>query len=193
MVPDRPCDDLLQAQRNYGQHRFAEFQTEMIRRFKPLVVVTQAKDGEYGHGAHILTVLSVERAVEAAADPEQFPDSAEKYGVWDTPKTYLHLYDDDDTIIILNYEEPSEALGGLTPFQTAQEAFKLHITQQQWKDFFVYDYGHPFDSHRYGLYRTLVGADVERNDLMEHVSREDFPVPEAAEAEASTPSDGSET
>ncbi|MBR2582135.1 MAG: hypothetical protein IKD61_01945, partial [Oscillospiraceae bacterium] len=86
--------------------------------------------------------------------------------------------------------EPSEALGGLTPFETAQEAFKLHITQQQWKDFFVYDFGHPFDSHRYGLYRSLVGADDERNDLMEHVSREAFPVPEDAESAAPTSADG---
>ena len=169
------CRDLRTAERIYGKDRFTEFQVEQIRRFKPLVVVTHAENGEYGHGAHILTALSVERAVDAA-DPEIFPESAERYGAWDTPKTYLHEYGDDETITVLNYEEPSDALGGLTPFETAQEAYRLHITQQQWESNFVYDYGHPDDSHRYGLYRSLVGPDEEKNDLMENVSREDFPI-----------------
>ena len=90
----------------------------------------------------------------------------------------LVKYGDPDEITILNYEEPSEALGGLTPFQVAQEAYRQHLTQQQWSDFFVYDFGHPQDSHRYGLFRSLVGPDIDKNDLMEHVSREAFPLPE---------------
>ena len=176
MVPDKSCTYLWEAERLYGKDQFAEFQTEMIRRFKPLVVVTQAEGGEYGHGAHILTALSVERAVEAAADPEIFPESAERYGVWDTPKTYLHEYGDDESITVLNYEEPADALGGLTPFEAAQAAYGKHITQHQWESFTVYGFGDPHDSHRYGLYRSLVGPDEEKNDLMENVSREDFPI-----------------
>ena len=182
MVPDELYRSFAMAQRRYGKDQFAAFQTEMIRRFKPLVVVTHAENGEYGHGVHILTALSVERAVAAAADPEQFPESAALYGVWDTPKTYLHQYGDDDTITILNYEEPAEALGGLTPFQAAQAAFELHITQQQWDDLYGYSFDSPDDSHRYGLYRSLVGPDVERNDLMENVSREQFPLPDPSES-----------
>ena len=177
MVPDVYCSGLREAELRYGKDQFAAFQTEMIRRFKPLVVVTHAENGEYGHGVHVLTAFSVERAVEAAADPTQFPESAQTYGVWDTPKTYLHNYGDGETIIILDYEEPSDALGGLTPFETAQEAYRLHITQQQWPSNYVYDYGHPDDSHLYGLYRSLVGPDRDKNDLMENVSRERFPIP----------------
>ena len=175
MVPDKLCDTIWDAERIYGKDQFVEFQTEMIRRFKPLVVVTHDENGEYGHGVHILTALSLERAVEAAADPAQFPESAEKYGVWDTPKTYLHEYGTDETITVLNYEEPSEALGGLTPFEAAQEAYGMHITQHQWASFTIYSFGHPHDSHLFGLYRTLVGPDAARNDLMENVSREDYP------------------
>ena len=175
MVPDLALENLWYAQARYGKDSFAAFQTEQIRRFKPLVVATLAEDGEYGHSVHILTALSVERAVEAAADPEQFPASAERWGLWDTPKTYLHRYGEDEEMTILNYEEPSEALGGRTPFRTAQDAYALHLTQQQWNDFFVYDYGHRYDSHRHGLFRSLVGPDAEKNDLMENVSREAFP------------------
>ena len=174
-VPDIECETIWDAQRVYGEDQFLEFQVEMIRRFKPLVVVTQAEDGEYGHGAHILTALSAERAVYAAADPTQFPDSAQRYGVWDTPKTYLHKYGPWDEITILNYEQPAEALGGRTPFEVAQAAYRMHVTQQQWTGFFVYSYDHPQDSHRYGLFRSLVGPDIYKNDLMENVSREMFP------------------
>ena len=176
-VPDRECYGYLDAQRIYGEDQFTEFQVEQIRRFKPLVVVTQAENGEYGHGAHVLTSLSVERAVEAAADPEQFPESAARYGVWDTPKTYLHLYGDWSESTMLNYEIISQQLGLRSPFQVAQEAYRQHITQQQWVGFYVYSYDHPFDSHRFGLYRSLVGPDAEKDDLMEHVSREAFPIP----------------
>lgn len=179
MVQDYYCNSLADAQNYYGLDRFFEFQVKMIRRFKPLVVVTQDERGEYGHGAHILTALSVERAVEAAADASVFPDSAEEYGVWDTPKTYLHKYGSADDMTILNYEEPSDALGGLTPFETAQEAYSLHFSQHQYRELYVYSFGHPSDSHRYGLYRSLVGADEEKNDLMEHVSRELFPANES--------------
>ena len=174
-VRDIGCDTYWEAVNIYGEDGFLEFQVEQIRRFKPLVVVTQAENGEYGHGAHILTALSVERAVEAAADPEQFPESAEKYGVWDTPKTYLHNYGDPDEYTWLSYERIAPSLGWRTPFQTAQDAYSLHLTQQQWVGFYVYSFGHPYDSHRFGLYRSLVGPDVEKNDLLENVSREQFP------------------
>ena len=174
-VQDYECPSYWDAVYYYGEDGFTEFQVEMIRRFKPLVVVTQAENGEYGHGAHILNALSVERAVEAAADPDQFPDSAERYGVWDTPKTYLHNYGDPDEYTWLSYERISPALGWKTPFQTAQEAYLQHVTQQQWVGFYVYSFGHPYDSHRLGLYRSLVGPDEEHDDLLEHVSREQFP------------------
>ena len=160
---------------HYGADTFLEFQVEMIRRFKPLVVVTQAEDGEYGHGAHVLTALSAERAVDAAYDPEQFPESAEKYGIWDTPKIYLHYYGDPEEITWLSYEVRAPELGWRTPFQVAQEAYRQHVTQQQWESFYVYGFGHSYDCHRFGLYRSLVGKDVEHNDLMEHVSRDMYP------------------
>lgn len=174
MVPDYECANVWQARRYYGEDQFTEFMVEQIRRFKPLVAVTLAEDGEYGHGTHVLTALSLEEAVKLAADPEQFPESAEQYGVWDTPKTYLHRYDRYDESTWLNYEMPAAELGWRTPFQVAQAAYREHITQQQWVSFYVYGTGHTFDSHRFGLYRSLVGPDEEKNDLLEHVSREMF-------------------
>ena len=73
------------------------------------------------------------------------------------------------------YNNEKKALSGLTPFEAAEEAYRQHTTQQQWPAFFVYGFGQTHDSHRYGLYRSLVGPDEAKNDLMEHVSRELFP------------------
>ena len=174
-VGDYYCDSYEDAVVTYGWDSFAEFQIEMIRRFKPLVVVTLAEDGEYGHGAHMLTAYSAERAVQAAADPAQFPDSAARYGLWDTPKTYLHRWGGDEDTTVLSYEQSAPELRDRTPFEAAQDAYAMHRTQQGFSSFYVYDYGHPYDSHRFGLYRSLVGPDEEKNDLMEHVSRDMFP------------------
>ena len=168
MVDDVGCDSLAAAEFFYGEDGFAEFETEQLRRFRPLVAVTLAESGEYGHGAHILTALSLERAAEAAGDAAQFPESAARYGTWDVPKTYLHSYGAPEDSTMLNFEEPSEALGGLTPFETAREAYKLHRTQQEWS-FTVYGSNSAWDCHRYGLYRSLVGEDREKDDLMENV------------------------
>lgn len=175
-VGDYMCYDYWNAVNTYGANQFTEFQVEQIRRFKPLVVVTQAEDGEYGHGAHILCAYSVEAAVKAAANREQFTDSAEKYGVWNTPKTYLHKYGNEEDMTWLSYENEAPELGWRTPFAVAQEAYRQHLTQQQWEGFYVASFGHPQDSHQFGLYRSLVGPDTEKNDLMEHVSRELFPI-----------------
>lgn len=174
-VDDYECRSLWAAEEHYGPDQFVAFQVEMIRRFKPLVVVSHDVNGEYGHGGHMLAAVSLERAVVAAADPDQHPESAAQYGVWDTPKTYLHIYGDWDEQTRVSYEHRAPQLGWRTPYEVAAEAYRQHLTQQQWEGFYVFGTGHSYDSHRFGLYRSLVGPDEAKNDLMEHVSRELFP------------------
>ena len=85
------------------------------------------------------------------------------------PKVYLHLYGDAPTI--LDYETPLEAFGGRTAYEIALDAYAEHLSQQHWT-FTVYSFDSPMDSHRFGLYRSTVGEDEARNDLMEHLSSE---------------------
>ena len=168
MQPDHICWSVGEAEKLYDAEQFLAFQVEQIRRFRPEVIVTQDHDGEYGHGVHQLAVRTLERAVEAAADSAQFPESAAEYGVWDTPKTYLHLYGPEEERTVLNYETPAETLGWRSPFEIARLAYEKHETQQKW-DFEVYGYESEYDSHSFGLYRSLVGQDEERRDLFEHL------------------------
>ncbi len=162
------CESLEEAEEVYGIEPFRVFQVEQIRRFRPLVIVTQDHNGEYGHGAHQLNARSLEWAVYAAADSLMFPELTSQYGVWNTPKTYLHLYGAPEDRTVLDYETPAACFGGLTPYEIAWLAFEKHRSQQKW-GFEVYSFDSEYDSHSFGLYRSLVGPDQEKKDLFEHL------------------------
>lgn len=164
----------------YDHDYFVAWQVENLRRFKPLVVVEHADDGEYGHGAHILNNVTMKEAAELSADPESYPDSAEKYGVWDLPKLYVHVY--GKRSIVLNWDEPLEYFGGRTAFQVSQDAYRHHESQQVFSSLSDWLYGKdgksvtaayqigPNSPCRFGLYRTTVGEDIEKKSFFENVT-----------------------
>ena len=165
-----------QKARGYSREDIVGFQVEMLRRFKPLVVVGHDPLGEYGHGQHILNSATLQEAVRISADPEAYHESAEQYGLHDVPKTYLHLYEENP--IVLNWDVPLEKFGGKTAFQITQEGFLCHDSQQYtW--FRTWLNGNRGEITRadqiathspckYGLFRSLVGEDVEKNDFFEN-------------------------
>ena len=155
-----------------------EFVVENIRRFQPLVAVGHDLNGEYGHGMHMVYADLLTQAVTLSTDPRQFPESASRYGVWDVPKTYLHLYPENE--IVMDWDQPLEAFDGLTAFEVTQQyGFPCHISQQyplytNW----LYGKGTITKASQigtwnpcyYGLYRSTVGEDVEKNDFMENLT-----------------------
>lgn len=144
------------------------WQIQQLRRFKPLVVVGHDLDGEYGHGQHMLNAYYLTQAVEAACDPEQYAESAQLYGTWDTPKLYLHLYETQEIVFDVNTPLENDP-EGRTPFEIAEDAYEKHVSQQKY-DFHVSqsDKDPAMDCRRFGLYRTLVGYDSTAN-LMENI------------------------
>ena len=140
------------------------FMTELIRRFKPLVVVGQDLNGEYGHGGHMITAAAICDAVQISADPDSYPDSAVKYGTYDVPKTYLHLYPENR--IELDCRRTLSNFGGKTVLEVAQEGYLQHASQQ-WCWFYVSD-DYEYSCARFGLYRTTVGYDTTA-DILENV------------------------
>ena len=160
--------DLYQAKAKYFSDDIPGWQVELLRRFRPSVVLGHDLNGEYGHGAHRLNALSLTQAVELAADGAQYPESAQAYGTWDTPKLYLHLYEENQLLFDVDTPLSGDALGR-TPFQVAQAAYACHESQQT-TDFRVSREDFPsLDCRRFGLYRSLVGQDTGW-DLMEHIS-----------------------
>ena len=147
-----------------------EFVTEMIRRFKPQIVITHDLNGEYGHLRHQRLAHAVADAVEKTMDPSFCPQSAGTYGVWDVQKTYLHLYGENK--IVLDLRQPLECAGGKTALQAAKDAYKKHVSQQSGWYYVTDDPDDPRSSEinaaYFGLYRTTVGPD-SGNDMTEHI------------------------
>ncbi len=187
-VPDAWSESLDEAITNlkkahYTQDDTIKYQVEIIRRFKPQVVVGHDEKGEYSHGQHILNTWALEKALELTNDKSYDEQSANNYGVWDVPKTYLHLYEKNK--IVMNYDEPLEYFNGQTAYEMSKKGFSKH-SSQQWTWFTKWLTGLDYHGNgtaytkateitkysplEYGLYRTLVGEDKEKNDMFENLT-----------------------
>ena len=151
-----------------------EYVVEQVRRFKPKVVVAHDFAGEYGHGQHMVYAEVVAEALEITSDPALYPELAEKYGVWDIPKAYFHLYEENE--IILDWDRPLSRFGGETAFEVSiYRGFQMHESQVE--AFRWYYAGFPdakslpeYNPCYFGLYRSTVGPDTEKNDFFENVT-----------------------
>ncbi len=139
--------------------------TGWVRRFKPDVLITHDLNGEYGHGAHRACADAVIQSLELADNPKKFKDSYKEYGRWKVPKCYIHLY--GENVIDFDWRIPLPEFGGRTAFEVAEAAFYCHVSQRD-TEYKVEDSG-PCDCSLFGLYRSLVGSDVEHNDLFENL------------------------
>lgn len=168
---------LMFAQQGYGREDVLEYVTEQLRRYKPQVVVGHDFDGEYRHAQHMIYAEVLAEAVENAMNPDFYPEIAEKYGVWDVPKAYFHLYGENP--VVMDWDQPLEHFGGMTAFQVTQElGFPCHKSQQNtWFTRWLTGYGtitradqiEDYNPRLYGLYRSTVGADVEKDDFFENL------------------------
>lgn len=176
---DYPVYTLDDAYRYFNAYGWSEaemlgFVVEQLRRFKPTVALGHDLNGEYGHGQHMVWADLLTKAVEISADESQYPESAESYGTWDVPKTYLHLFQKDP--IVMDWDRPMEAFGGKTPWQVSMEAYRCHRSQLETlvdADWYFADHetaAQPKDHSpvHYGLYRSTVGADVQKDDFFEN-------------------------
>lgn len=182
IVPDAYSKSLDGALSNLKNAKLTEedimkWEVEMIRRFKPSVVVGHDEAGEYSHGQHILNTYILKNAITNANDSNYDKESFEKYGAWDTKKTYLHLYKENK--IIMNYDEPLEYFNGLTAYEVSKEGYKKHNTQQ-WTWFTKWINGNnneytkatqikTYSPLEFGLYRSTVGIDTLKNDMFENI------------------------
>ncbi len=165
----------IYAGQGYDEDDFIAYFVEQIRRFKPQVVVGHDVNGEYNHGAHIVNTAALQKALEVTADATAYPESAAKWGVWDVPKTYLHLW--GERKVVLDYDTPLASYGGKTAFQVSNLGYDQHYSQH-WTWFTRWIRGttaapitaasqiSTYSPCAFGLYRTTVGDDpAGANDL----------------------------
>jgi len=165
---DRYAETLDQARNIFGWDNVVDFHIGLLRRFKPSVVIGHDLNGEYGHGVHMLNAHALREAVTRAADSTYNPSSYDLYGVWDTPKLYLHLY--RENYITMDWSIPLERFDGATGFDMAVIGYSFHHSQHQWS-FAVPSTG-PL-GHRFGLVRSIVGPDITGGDFFENIDRTD--------------------
>ena len=166
-APDTATFDFTEAMSLYGPSDILGWQTGLIRRFRPLVVVGHDLDGEYGNAGHKVNTHYLTQAIHTAADPEAYPQSAELWGAWQVPKLYLHLYRENEWYLDVNTPMAQDSLGR-TPFEAAQDGFAAHVSQQQWGFVQQNDHNRAYDCRRFGLYFSLVGEDTTA-DIMENI------------------------
>ncbi len=195
---DFRIDDLEDSYKEYEtvygttEQDLQAFVVEQIRRFRPLVAVGHDIKGEYGHGMHQVYTDLLIKSLDMTGDAARFPESAEKYGTWELPKLYLHLY--EKNTLILDIDSPLDAFGGLSGFQVTQQlGFPCHETQQV-HGFYKWLHGkdneitkasqiEKYNPAYYGLYHSTVGLDTGKNDFLENVIPEPQPEPEIPDAE----------
>ena len=175
------------AQDAYGKIRGKEdavhaWLTEILRRYRPEVVVTQDLEGEYGHGQHKMVADSALACFDLAAEAEAFPDSAARYGTWQVRKLYLHLFGEEAERTRFDWEVPLTRMGGKTGTELAEEAFALHVTQKgsgmklrgrRYTFSVRHTGGELFPNTSFGLARTVVGPDETHLDFLEHIDTEE--------------------
>lgn len=165
--------------RGTSREELMEFMVTQIRRFKPQVAIGHDIEGEYGHGMHMVYTDLLIKAAEITNDPFQYSESAAKYGPWEIPKIYLHLYEKNK--IVLDYDQPLESFDGMTAFEVTQKlGFPCHASQQwTWFNGWINGKKEPitkatqiktYNPCLFGLYRTTVGEDVAKNDFMENIT-----------------------
>ena len=156
--------------------------TEMIRRFKPEVLVTHDMKGEYGHGGHKAVADSTVLSITHAANPEKYADSAAEWGTWQVKKCYVHLW--EQARVRYDWHKPLAAFDGKDGMKVATEALAFHRSQtgHGWE----MEEGGPCDNSVFGLYSTTVGADEAGDDLMEHIwqdEQEELLAPDSGDVE----------
>lgn len=182
IIPDAYSETLKGAISNLKSAGLTEedtlkFQVEMIRRFKPQVVVGHDEKGEYSHGQHILNTHLLKQAIHKANDSLYDEASFNQYGNWQISKLYLHLYEENP--IIMDYDTPLEYFNGKTAYEVSKEGYSKHLSQQ-WTWFTGWINGKndnytkatdikTYSPLKYGLFFSNVGEDIQKNDMFENI------------------------
>lgn len=157
-----------------GEAKVHRWAVELLRRYKPQVVISHDTGGEYGHGQHKLAADAMLTAFDLAALPDKYKESAQQYGIWQVQKLYLHLY--PENTLEMDWDIPLSAFAGRTGFEMAQQGYLFHQSQQHLEQFQVEPRQSPHSSYRFGLARSMVGPDIQKNDFFEHLAPSAFVV-----------------
>lgn len=162
--------EMSDASRIFGYEKVMAFQVEVLRRFRPRVIVAHDYWGEYGHGAHKLNARTLLKALPLTDNPLKYPESANKYGTCKIQKCYLHLWKENQIEVSWS-DKILHKFGGKSALEAAAEGLKCNESQ---KTGVKMKESGAFDCRIFGLAYTTVGDDTPgRNDFFENVDWSD--------------------
>jgi LmbE family N-acetylglucosaminyl deacetylase len=144
-----------------GKQKAINALAEQIRRYRPEILITQDRAGEYGHDNHVAASFAVTNAFYVAADPNATATNLAGLPPWQVKKLYLHLYP-GNRLFHRYLEEPSVQLGGTSPRRAADIGLDCHVSQNRPDVSTVYRTGENYDSYPsewWGLCASTVGPD----------------------------------
>lgn len=144
------------------------FEVDMIRKFKPKIVISHDERGEYGHGQHRLTTYALEKSIDYLNDP----DYESVYTPYMPYKIYLHLYKENP--IVMDYDIPLDKYEGKTAFRVSMEGLSKHPSQLKliwgkWLKYESVDEVKEYNPKYFGLYYSRVGYDNKDNDMFYNI------------------------
>ena len=147
-----------------GKARAINYVAEVIRRYRPDVIITHDVNGETGHDNHKATSYAVIQAFSVAADPNATATNLVGLPPWQAQKLYVHLYP-TNRLFHQSWEIPYPALTNLTPHQAVNKGLSCHASQgpSRWVSASVYPPGGDYTAwpaEWWGLYASMVGPDT---------------------------------
>ncbi len=136
---------------------------EAIRRCKPEVIVSH--DIDSSDPRRKLTAMLMSYAIEAASDPEKYPESAETYGVWQVKKLYLQ--GGEGEVIDFDWSQPASELNGASPIESAAIAFSYYTSLRG--KYAVEEISGAVDTSVYRLEFSMLGDDQRHDGFFENV------------------------
>ena len=144
------------------------FEVDMIRKFRPKIVVSHDENGEYGHGQHRLATYALEKSLEHMDDVNY----KSVYNPYKPYKIYLHLYNQNQ--IVMDYDKPLEKYNGKSAFRVSMEGLSKHKSQLRliwgkWIKYNSVDDVKEYNPKYFGLYYSSVGYENKDNDMFYNI------------------------
>lgn len=173
IIPDAYSESLDGATNNliyqgYSIDDVINFEADVIRKFRPSIIVGHDEAGEYGHGQHILNTYALKEALNLLTEEEK------------PYKVYLHLYKENP--IVMNYDIPLEHYNGATAYEISKRGYAEHISQHytwftDWllgknNDYTLATQIKTYSPLNYGLYYSKVGYENKDGDMFYNIPTE---------------------
>ena len=153
--------------KDWGKENYIFKKTvNIIRKYKPDVIVTHDIKGEYGHPTHRTVAYIIQKAILLASNKSLYNESFNQYGTHQIKKLYFHNYYKND--VIMNWNESSSFLDGKTPYEVACIGFDKYYSQHRT---FQMDSKNirKYPNYKFELIFSTVGNDSKKNDFFENI------------------------